>query len=273
MAQNGSGAGSLGGNRSLAAFFLLVLLLSLPFWLIGTTAVQLLQGLPLSALAAVCPALAAVLLVWGSDGADGKLLARSFDAARIRPLWWFAPILLIAPGVQALAFLASWAMGTAIPAPQIAVVRALVLAVFFFVGAMSEELGWSGYALEPMIARFGSLGAALLLGAAWALWHLVPLLQAHRSMAWIAWWGLGTIAARVVMTALYLCAGRSVFAMALFHASVNLAWQIAPNLVAWYDPRLQGLVMSVVALILGAGLSRRHRQRPPPSAAMRRPLA
>jgi CAAX protease family protein len=40
------------------------------------------------------------------------------------------------------------------------------------VAGFCEEIGWTGFAYPRMRARFGWLGAALLLGVLWGLWHL-----------------------------------------------------------------------------------------------------
>jgi transposase len=51
-----------------------------------------------------------------------------------------------------------------------------------------------------------------------ALWHVVPLVQAHHGAAWIAWKCLETLAARVLIVWLYNNTGESLFAAFLFHA-------------------------------------------------------
>jgi uncharacterized membrane protein len=73
-------------SRSPLKFFSLVFALSVPFWLVGAvTRLQLLPGLPVSALALVCPAIAASILAYGENELTGvtALLKRSFDCRRI----------------------------------------------------------------------------------------------------------------------------------------------------------------------------------------------
>ena len=78
-------------------------------------------------------------------------------------------------------------MGVALLVSQFSFATVLILFVVFFIAAVGEELGWSGYAIDPLQDRFGALGGALLLGAVWALWHVIPLLEAQRSRGFIAW--------------------------------------------------------------------------------------
>jgi hypothetical protein len=47
-----------------------------------------------------------------------------------------------------------------------------IVALFLNQGALLEELGWRGYALPLLVRHFKSpLRAAIVLGAAWAMWH------------------------------------------------------------------------------------------------------
>jgi membrane protease YdiL (CAAX protease family) len=51
--------------------------------------------------------------------------------------------------------------------------RGLVAAVYFVVVAgLGEEVGWRGYALPALQARYGALLSSTILGGLWALWHL-----------------------------------------------------------------------------------------------------
>jgi membrane protease YdiL (CAAX protease family) len=129
----------------------------------------------------------------------------------------------------------------------------LVWGLGFFVAAECEELGWSGYATDPLQERSNALVASLLIGLVWSEFHFVPLLQAHRTLEWIAWWSLGTVSLRVLLVWLYNNTGQSVFVTALAHAMGNLS-QIGPFLTygAGGYPiealRLQCLITTLVAL-------------------------
>ncbi|CAN5585741.1 hypothetical protein BH11MYX1_BH11MYX1_47960 [soil metagenome] len=240
-------------RRSPLVFFVLAFSFAIPFWLIGAAiGSELLPGLPVAALMAVCPALAALVLAHRERGAAGmrSVVERAFDWNRITARGWYAPILLLMPFVSIVAFAVIRAMGTRVPAPEISVPHTVILCGVFFIAALGEELGWSGYALEPMQQRWGALGASLVLGVLCAVYHYVALAQAHRSVAWIGWWSLGTVATRVVMVWIFNNTGRSVFAVALFHMTLNVSWQLFPVDGSYFDPRIHGPIMAVVATIV-----------------------
>lgn len=240
-------------RRSPLKFFVLVLALSIPFWLVGNVIdVQLMPGLPISALGAFCPLLAALILVHTETGTVGvvALLRRSFDYRRIRVLAWYAPVFGLMPIVSVVVYgLMRW-MGVPLPVPQFRATAAVLMFLAFFVGALGEELGWSGYAIDPMQDRLSALQASILLGLVLALWHVVPLVQAHRAPAWIVWWCLYSVAARVLIVWLYNNTGKSVFAAAAFHAMLNLSWMLFPVDGSHFDVRLAGLVMALAAVIV-----------------------
>ncbi len=238
-------------SRSPLKFFLLGFALSVPFWLIGAvTDLQLMPGLSVSALMALCPMVAALMLVHRESGASGatELLRRSFDFKRIRAKRWYAPILLLMAGVNVAVYgLMRW-MDMPLPAPQIGVFAAPLMFLGFFVAALGEELGWSGYITDPMQDRWSALQTGLLLGLVGVLWHIVPLLLVQRSPSWIAWWCLYAVAARILIVWLYNNTGKSVFAVALFHATLNTAWMLFPVDGSHFDMRLGGLVMAAIAV-------------------------
>lgn len=156
------------------------------------------------------------------------------------------------PGVMVLSYGLMRVMGTPLPPPQLSVLVAVVLFLGFFLAGAAEELGWSGYIIDPMQHRWTALQASVLLGMVWAAWHIVPLIQAHRSPAWIAGGCLATVAQRVLIVWIYNNAGKSVFAAILFHAMSNLAWQMFPRHGSHYDPRITGLILAFAAAVVTA---------------------
>lgn len=240
-------------QKSPLAFFGLTFAFSVPFWLLGAVSdKQLLPGLPLSALAVLCPLLAALLLVYRRAQTSGviTLLKRSFDYQRIRNKLWYLPTILLMPGVMLLEFGVLRWMGTAIPVPHFSLLTAILLFLVTFVAGIGEELGWMGYAIDPLQERFGVLPAAILLGLVWAIWHFIPLLQADRSLAWIAWWTLTTVAQRVIMVWLYNHSGRSVFLTVIYHAMINVTWQLFPVNGSFYEPRITAWIITGIAMIV-----------------------
>ena len=240
-------------NKSLLTFFLLAFALSSPFWLIGAvTGKQLLPGLPVSSFMILGPLMAALILVYKENKTAGmiELLKRSFDYQRIGAKIWVAPVVLLMPAVMVLEFgLLRW-MGSPVPAPQFTVLTALVMFVVAIIAALCEELGWMGYAIDPMQDRSNALLAGILLGLVWSAWHFVPLVQAGRTPSWMAWWSLATVAQRVLIVWLYNNTGKSVFVAAVYHALMNVTWQLFPINGSFYDPRITGLIVAVAAVIV-----------------------
>lgn len=238
-------------------FVLLLLALTLPFWALAEwVQAEPLPGLPLSGLMAFMPAVAAAILVTWAEGRAGlrAFLARAFDWRRMRGHALWTPLLLLIPAVAA----ASWAIQGHDPAsPGAAPWVLAAMLVAFFAAGLGEELGWCGYLLEPLARRWGELAAALAIGVVWAMWHLVPFLQAGRAADWIVWHMAMTVALRVVTVRLYFGAGRSVFATALFHAFCNVGFFGLPMYGGTYDPRFTAVAVIAVAAALTLAAARR----------------
>ena len=252
-------------RRSPLTFFVLVFSLSVPFWWIGSvTDLQLMPGLSVSVLMAFCPMVAALPLVRRESGMAGVrgLLKRSFDFSRITDKRWYLPILLLMPAVSLVVYGLMRVLDLQLPAPSTAaqsitqvladlsVVPALLMFAAFFVGALGEELGWSGYLLSALQKRWSALQSGVILGAVGVAWHLVPLLVLHRPPAWIAWWCLYAVAFRILIVWLFNNTGGSVFAVALFHATLNLSFFLFPVNGSHFDMRLGGLVMACAAAMV-----------------------
>ena len=126
-----------------------------------------------------------------------------------------------------------------------------MLFVLFFISAIGEESGWSGYLIDPLQQRWGALNGGIVLGLVWAAWHVLPLVQVGRAPGWITWWAAGTVATRVLHTWLYNNTAKSVFGAILFHTMTNLSWQLFPNGGSHYDPRITALIVTTLAVLVG----------------------
>jgi membrane protease YdiL (CAAX protease family) len=147
-------------RRSPLQFFLLVFVLSIPLWWIGAlNPVELLPGLPLSSLTVFCPVTAASILIYRDRRARGVtgLLKRAFDYQRTQAKVWYLPALLLMPAISVLAYGVMRLLWLPLPTPQFAAGAAVVLFLFSFIAGLGEELGWSGYALDPLQDRWNAL--------------------------------------------------------------------------------------------------------------------
>ena len=72
-------------------------------------------------------------------------------------------------------------------------------------------------------------------------------------MDFIAWWSLGTVAYRVIITWLYNNTGKSVFVAVLFHAMINVTWQLFPINGSYYDPQVTSLIGAAIAVVVVIG--------------------
>ena len=246
---------STSARKSPIKFFLLTFALSIPFWMLGALiSFQPLPGLPVSALMFLCPMMAALILVYAENRIAGvtALLKRSFDYKRIKSKIWYLPIIFLMPGVMVLSYALMRLLDLPLANPHFSALASLALFVAFFIAALGEELGWSGYAIDPMQDRTNALAASIFLGLVWAGLHIIPFVEAGRSPAWIAWQCFGMVVSRVLLVWLYNNTGKSVFATSFFHAMVNVSFFLFPIYGSYYDPRITGLILAFVATIVVA---------------------
>jgi membrane protease YdiL (CAAX protease family) len=202
-------------------------------------------NLPISALVAFCPIIAASILAYRRSGLAGmrQLLGRTFDYHSAHRVWYLVSLVTM-PAILVLAYVIMKVTGRPLPSePHVALAFLPVTAALFLVPAIGEEVGWQGYAFDPMEDRFGALRAGLLLGVVWAAWHSVSFFQTGEPLRWILWQSMTTVALRVLISWVYLNAGRSVLAAIVFHAATNVAEFSFPNAGSHYDPFVTSVLM------------------------------
>lgn len=243
-------------KKSPLKFILLVYVLAIPFWLIGAVAEHFSKSfpmnLPVSALMFVCPVTAALILVHTEDKLGGirGLFKRVFDYKKIKGKVWYVPSILMMPIILLLSYEVMSLMGRPLPVPQIPFLTIPILFVVFFIAAVCEEAGWMGYAVNPMLDRWSALKSSLILGSVGALLHVVPFIQAHRTLTWIAWQCLLIIAMRVLIVWLYNNTRKSILPGIFMHTMYNVSYSIFPNDGSHYDPAIVGAITLMIAVIV-----------------------
>lgn len=152
------------GGR-LLTFVLLLFGLAIPLWVIGARYdVQLFPGFKLFQLSLAMPAAAALILSFREGGSDAVagLLKRSYDFRKIRPKIWYLAIFFIYPSIDLLDVLIQRLLGTPIPSPHFSVIALLGYSTVFFL-TFGEELGLTGYAIDPLQERHGALTSGFFL--------------------------------------------------------------------------------------------------------------
>jgi uncharacterized protein len=236
-------------------FLVLSFVLCIPLWVVGENKLPLPVNLPTSALTAFVPMIAAAVLSYKDGGirAIKELFGRTLDFHKIRGLWWL--LILLPPLIYILAYLVMQGVGRPLP-EQIEFPLAAIPAFFvmYFVSAMGEEVGWTAYATDPLLARWDALRASVLLGIGWTIWHSIAFLQTGHPIDWVVWQCFKTIALRMLIVWVYNGTSGSVFAAILFHMMDNISWSLFPNYGSHYDPSItNGMTWLVVCAVIAAG--------------------
>lgn len=227
-------------RNSVIIFFALTYTMSWLIWIPMATTAQ--NSQPLFLLATFAPTLSSIALTALVGGRAGlrELLRRLF-IWRIGIIWY--AISVLGPFVVVLAALGLHvALGGAIPRivdPAHVIRNAaqgyLVIIVFAYVlvfSVLGEEMGWRGFALPRLQARFSALGASLVLGMMWCFWH-APLFwiagNFHQQLPFV-WFALQIIASTILYTWLYNNTRGSLLIAHLFHAASNTAVGVLPIL-------------------------------------------
>jgi uncharacterized protein len=222
---------------SLTAFFLLTFAV---MWTLYFTVVA--ASIPASApsgmllilLGAYSPGIVALALTARAEGAEGvrALLGRvvQWDVPAkwyVFAVSYFVAIKLAAALIHRVAIGAWPRFGTE---PIYLIPLAIAFSTPFQAG---EEIGWRGYALPRMAARFGLARSSVLLGLIWGFWHLPQFFIRDGNSYGQSFFVFVVIvtALTVAMAWLYGHTGGSLLPVMVMHAAVNNSGGIVPSAV------------------------------------------
>jgi membrane protease YdiL (CAAX protease family) len=257
-------------RHPLVAFFVLAYLLFVVALMAIGVSVAVAGTLPavvmsvLAAVASWAPNAAAAITARAADGpgAVGRL-ASGWLRWRVG-IGWYAFALAPLAVMVAIALVAR-AAGAPAPEGTLGSPDAVgwVLLVFFNIvqGATGEELGWRGFALSRLQARYSRLVAAIALGLLISAWHsILHLIDPKPVPEWQFWFMLTCYS--VVIAWAYNRTRGSLLIASLFHFSFNVGFALLGDgglgLVA-LGPLFWGLVpvsgLAAVAVVLIEGRS------------------
>ncbi|GGO12511.1 CAAX amino protease [Microbispora rosea subsp. aerata] len=235
-----TGIGGFIRRRPLISFFVLASLMSWVAWspyvlsnnglgiwdfdfpsLLGTT--QFAGVLPGAYLG---PIFAAYIVTRVADGKEGvrRWIAR-MTKWRVGWAWYLATAL----GVPAVIIVTGFALsGENVHMPPVAALVAYVpgLLIQMVTTGLAEEPGWRDFALPRMQRKLGPLGATVVLGVLWAVWHLPLFLSEWGGWPHVTMTRIGEFVAfccvfSVVVTWVFNRTGQSLPLIVVLHVSVN----------------------------------------------------
>jgi len=181
---------------------------------------------------------ASVIMTGLTLGKDGVVaLLKRYVQWRLGWRWYLAAFLLT-PSLIVLAVYINAAL-VGVP-PDFSTVMAhkifggaaylpLFILPFFLVDLISngEEIGWRGYVLPRLQAKYSALTSTLILGVIWGFWHLRRYLS-HWNTVSFAWFLVHAMAYAVILTWFYNNTKGSLLLVAISHASSNTAGLFMP---------------------------------------------
>ncbi len=222
---------------------------------------------------------ASVIMTGLTLGKDGVVaLLKRYVQWRVGWQWYLAAFLL-APSLIVLAVYINAALVGV--SPDFSTVMAhkifgksvylpLFILPFFLVDLISngEEIGWRGYVLPRLQARYSALTSTLILGVIWGFWHL-PKYLSHWNTVSFAWFIVHAMAYAVILTWLYNNTKGSLLLVAISHASANTAGVFMPmantvsseNMSAYIIFTLLEVITAVIIIIV-TGVERLSRTEP-----------
>jgi membrane protease YdiL (CAAX protease family) len=207
-------------------------------------------------LGSLVPSAVAIVLVARLRGKAGvRTLLRRLLIWRVGLRWWAAIIALSALSLAAVGV--HILLGGDSPDVTATIPGAAFLFLFsIFPGsAGGEELGWRGFALPQLQRSRSALGASVVLGLAWGVWHLPLYLTGadFRPLSLFAPWVLAAVATSVIYTWIYNGTGGSLLIVVLFHAGSNVL--LTTFLVDPFEDQLaQPFLIYVALMVLAASV-------------------
>jgi uncharacterized protein len=212
--------------------------------------------MPALFLGAFGPAVGACFSIWTLEGRSALMnFLRRFLSLRFGWKVW-ASMFVVLGSLSAVAWYIPELFGhdrLPMMLPNIYVIPIWWL-LMVFLGGGQEEVGWRGYILEPLEARYGLWGGNIVLGLVWACWH-IPLWFIPGStqvyMPFIAF-AIGTIGLSFFFSWLIKASGRRLLSGLIAHGTYNAFIPLFPTIVMESDVlQTRWWIHQILVLVVG----------------------
>ena len=205
----------------LLSFFIVVFAVMWSAGLVGILGLFDIPVMFLWILGSFAPTIAVLIVLGITEGRPGlERLFRRFLIWRVGFKWYFA-----AASIAAISTIVSFAylISQDLAIPAIPLLGLPYLLMGLIVGPLSEEAGWSGFALPRLQSKYNAFSANLILGLLWAVWHAPLWFIAGSAQSTMPFWlfCIVVVALRVIMGWAYNNTSGSLIIAVLFHWSFN----------------------------------------------------
>ena len=230
-------------RHPLVAYFVLAYTLA---WMLIPLVLSV--SLAFAIIALFAPAIAAVVVAALVEGRGGvNTLLRRVVQWRVGLVWYG-----VALGLPAALALAVLAIHGLLGAPISIAPQDIGLTLILAALVIGEEIGWRGFALPRLQARYNHLTSSLILGVLWAVWHLpnalIPGLghYLYAFPVFLVW----VVSMTILFTWLAIHTQGSVLMAWILHASINTTlalFFVGDTVRQWW---LSAVVYAVAALTI-----------------------
>lgn len=216
-----------------------------------------LMTMPALILGAFGPAVGACLSVWTLEGRAALVsFLRRFLSLRFGWKAW-ALIFLVLGALN----VASWYVVEPLGYDRLPMLLPSIYAfpvwwlVMVFLGGGQEEVGWRGYILEPLEAKYGLWGGNIVLGLVWACWHIPLWFIPGSSQEYMpfAAFALGTVGLSFFFSWVIKASGGRPLSALVAHGTYNAFIALFPTLVMEAEVlQTRWWIHQTLALVVGA---------------------
>lgn len=205
----------------------------------------------------LAPSLAAIATSWLMGGrAETARLLGAIAKWRTPPLNYALALGIVPAATLVSVILQSLLLGPLKPVDPALLAMALIWPVM---AALGEELGWRGFLFPRLVPRLGLVGAAIVVGLIWGLWHLPAdyvALKAYGGLFWLAFLLNGPFvltAHALIMAWLWRRSGGNLLLMLIYHWSITASAMLTPvaggqDWIGLASAALGGSLMWLIAL-------------------------